>query len=145
MIKRLRIAVLLAAALLFGSAQAACACAPYKESASEAHHLTASHDGEHAAHAQHAEHQPALEHETAPSHDCGDSDPCGFHNVHQLVADTLAPQALVSPVKSAAFVILPAEPEVKAPRLTVASGFPLVSRAPPPRLSPVAMKIRLLT
>ncbi len=142
MLKRIRIAVLLVAALLFGTAQAACACAPYKDSASEAHHQTASHGGEHGPHAQH---QAAFEHDTGPSHKCGDGEPCGFHNVHQLVTDTLAPQALTSPIKSATFVTLPQEPQVKAPRVTAASGFPLVSRAPPLRLSPVAMKVRLLT
>ena len=145
MMKHLRIAVLLLGAVLFGTVQAACACAPYQQSGSEAHHQAGEHGDAHSAHAQHQPQsaEASEEHHTATPSDCGDGEPCDFHAVHQLTADTLTPSALTAPAKPIALATLAMEPRIETPSLSMASGFPILSRAPPRRPTPVTLKVRL--
>lgn len=144
MMNHLRLTCLLLAAVLFGTAQAACACAPYQQTASQAHHKTEEFSGDHSVHAQHqdqSEHSNK-QHNAAPAPDCGDGEPCGFHAVHMLSADTLAPSALTAPTKILALAPLATAPQIETPALSAVSGFPILDRAPPGP-TPISLKVRL--
>ncbi len=140
----LRIACLLLAAVLFGTAQAACACAPYQQSASQVHHNSAEFSGAHSAHAPHQDPSghSSEQHKTAPAPDCGDGEPCGFHAVHKLTTDTLAPSALTAPTKILALAPLAPAPGVETPTFAKTGGFPILGRAPPGP-TPISLKVRL--
>lgn len=140
----LRIAFLFLAAVLFGTAQAACACAPYQQSASQAHHNSAEQADAHSAHAQHHPQstEASKQHKTAPAPDCGDGEPCGFHAVHKLTTDTLAPSALTAPTKIFALAPLATAPKIETPAFAKTGGFPTLVRAPPGP-TPVSLKVRL--
>jgi len=144
MMKHLRIAVLLLGAVLFGTVQAACACAPYQQTGSEAHHQTGEHGDAHGAPAQHQP-QPveaSEEHHTASPSDCGDGEQCGFHAVHKLTTDTLAPSALTAPTKILALAPLATAPKIETPAFAKIGGFPILGRAPPGP-TPISLKVRL--
>lgn len=145
MLKRLRIAVLVISALLFGTAQAACVCGSLESAGGSQHHSQTSHANADAHQAQSPhEGRSADDHDGALPADCSDGEPCGAHGDSQLTADTLVPAALKAPVKTIAVIALPSAPEVNTSALFPAKSSPILSRAPPgPHSNPVSMKVRL--
>ena len=142
MFRFLRIFLLVAAATLFGAAQAACACAPY---VSMAYHPAAEQNTEHSAHQRdgtsHDNH-----HMANPSSHCDgkESAPCAFHAAHELAAASVAPASTAVLASSVHYATLAPTGVFPEPEHRRQTGSLSVRWLPPPGQTPVSMKVRLL-